>query len=107
MQATRSTPHATSVAPATKRLDVPFLDLKAQNRSIWGELQDALDAVTTNAHFILGPAVDAFEKQFAEYVGVWHCVGLNNGTSALHLALLAAGVQRTDRSLRRVSLEWW
>ena len=75
---------------------VPFLDLKAQNQEIWAELRPALDAVMNDAQFILGPAVERFEKHFAEYVGVGHCVGLNNGTSALHLALLACGVGPGD-----------
>jgi dTDP-4-amino-4,6-dideoxygalactose transaminase len=77
-------------------MQVPFLDLKAQNRSIWYELQAALQGVMTEAQFILGPAVERFEKRFAEYLGVHHCVGLNNGTSALHLALLACGVKPGD-----------
>ena len=96
MQATRVNPTHTTDVPPSKRHEVPFLDLKAQNRSIWGELQEALEAVTTNAAFILGPAVDRFEARFAEYVGVKHCVGLNNGTSALHLALLACNVGPGD-----------
>src|SRR5207244_1865303 len=75
---------------------VPFLDLQAQNRSLRGELQAALDRVVADSTFILGPAVERFERQFADYVGVGHCVGLNNGTSALHLALLASGVGPGD-----------
>jgi dTDP-4-amino-4,6-dideoxygalactose transaminase len=77
-------------------MHVPFLDLKAQNRSIWGELQNALDGVMAEAQFILGPPVERFETSFAKYLGVRHCVGVNNGTSALHLALLACGVGRGD-----------
>jgi dTDP-4-amino-4,6-dideoxygalactose transaminase len=95
MQATLVNPHATATLPS-RRQEVPFLDLKAQNRSIWDELQESLEAVTANASFILGPAVERFENQFAKYVGVNHCVGLNNGTSALHLALLACGVGPGD-----------
>jgi dTDP-4-amino-4,6-dideoxygalactose transaminase len=75
---------------------VPFLDLPAQNRSIWPELQAALDPVLAQGQFILGPAVERFEAAFAGYVGVRHCVALNNGTSALHLALLACGVGAGD-----------
>jgi dTDP-4-amino-4,6-dideoxygalactose transaminase len=77
-------------------MQVPFLDLTAQNRSIGAELQVALDKVISEAQFILGPAVERFEARFAEYVGVRHCVGVNNGTSALHLALLACGVAPGD-----------
>jgi dTDP-4-amino-4,6-dideoxygalactose transaminase len=75
---------------------VPFLDLQAQNRAIRAELQRALDEVIDGAAFILGPAVERFEHDFAAYVGTRHCIGLNNGTSALHLALLACGVGPGD-----------
>jgi dTDP-4-amino-4,6-dideoxygalactose transaminase len=77
-------------------MQVPFLDLKAQNRSIWDELQAALAPVMENAQFILGPGVDRFEADFAKYVGVKHCVGLNNGTSALQMALIALDVKAGD-----------
>jgi dTDP-4-amino-4,6-dideoxygalactose transaminase len=77
-------------------MHVPFLDLKAQNQSVWPEIQAALNPVMTEAQFILGPAVARFEKHFAEYLGVRHCVGLNNGTSALHMALLACGIGPGD-----------
>jgi dTDP-4-amino-4,6-dideoxygalactose transaminase len=73
-------------------MQVPFLDLKAQNKSVWRDIQAALDPVLAEAQFILGPAVDRFEKSFAKYVGTKHCVGLNNGTSALQMALLAADI---------------
>ena len=75
---------------------IPFIDLKAQYQSIKEEIRVAMDAVLENATFILGPAVAAFEKKFAAYVGVKHAVGVNSGTSALHLALLAAGVGPGD-----------
>jgi dTDP-4-amino-4,6-dideoxygalactose transaminase len=77
-------------------MQVPFLDLKAQNQSIWTEIRAALDPVLAEAQFILGPAVARFEKHFAAYLGARHCVGLNNGTSALHMALLACGVGPGD-----------
>jgi dTDP-4-amino-4,6-dideoxygalactose transaminase len=78
-----------SPAAATK---VPFFDLKAQYREIEEEIRDALQRVCRNASFILGEEVAAFEREFAEYCGVKHCVALNSGTSALHLALLAEDV---------------
>ena len=77
-------------------LQVPFLDLKAQNESLRAELRSAVDLVMDETQFVLGPAVERFEKSFAEYLGVAHCVSLNNGTSALHLALLACGVGPGD-----------
>src|SRR6266849_5063969 len=77
-------------------MQVPFLDLKAQNHSVWAELQSALAPVMENSQFILGPAVDRFEADFAAYVGVKHCVGLNNGTSALQMALIALDIKPGD-----------
>ena len=56
----------------------------------------ALDRVCRNASFILGEEVEAFEKQFAALCETNHCVALNSGTSALHLGLLALGVQHGD-----------
>ena len=81
---------------AAPKTSVPFLDLKQQNASIRAELQEAVDAVIGQAQFILGPAVERFEAAMARYVGVRHCVGLNNGTSALHMALVACGVGPGD-----------
>jgi dTDP-4-amino-4,6-dideoxygalactose transaminase len=75
---------------------IPFLDLVIQNRSIWDELQAALQPVMSQSQFILGPAVDSFERSFAEYIGVQHCIGLNNGTSALQMALVACDVGPGD-----------
>jgi dTDP-4-amino-4,6-dideoxygalactose transaminase len=71
---------------------VPYFDLKQQYAELRDELLVALDRVCRNAAFILGEEVAAFEKEFAEYCGVRHCIALNSGTSALHLALLAVGV---------------
>ena len=75
---------------------IPFVDLKAQYRSIRGEIDAAIEKVVKNAAFILGPAVSDFEERFAAYVGARHAVGVNSGTSALHLALLAAGIGPGD-----------
>ena len=77
-------------------MDVPYFDLKAQYDGIREEILAALDRVCRNAGFILGPEVAAFEREFAAYCEVKHCVALNSGTSALHLALLAAGVGPGD-----------
>jgi len=81
---------------ALAKMSVPFLDIKVQNRSIWPELRQALDGVMSEAQFILGPAVKRFETAFAAYLGQKHCVGLNNGTSALHMALQACDVGPGD-----------
>src|SRR5262252_3630086 len=75
---------------------IPYLDLKAQYRSIKPEIDAALERVLDSCQFVLGPEVAAFEQDFARYCGTSECIALNSGTSALHLALLAAGVGRGD-----------
>ncbi len=75
---------------------VPYLDLKAQYAALRQEVLAALDCVGSKAAFILGEEVQAFEREFAAFCGAKHCVAVNSGTSALHLALLAAGVQHGD-----------
>jgi dTDP-4-amino-4,6-dideoxygalactose transaminase len=75
---------------------IPFVDLKAQYRSIKPEIQDAIDKVLESSHFVLGPEVKAFEKEFAAYCQADYAVGVNTGTSALHMAMLAAGIGPGD-----------
>lgn len=75
---------------------IPLVDLKAQYRSIKSEIDAEIQKVLENASFILGPAVKAFEEAFAEYCQNRYCVAVNSGTSALHLALLTAGVGPGD-----------
>lgn len=80
-------------------MNVPYFDLKAQYAVLRDEIRAALDRVCQNASFVLGEEVEQFEKEFAEYCGTKHCVALNSGTSALHLGLLAIGVQAGDEVL--------
>ena len=75
---------------------IPYLDLKAQYRSIKEEVRQAVDSVLENTQYVLGPEVAAFEEEFAAFSGARHGVGVNSGTSALHVALLAAGVGPGD-----------
>jgi len=75
---------------------IPFLDLKVQYQGMAAEIHAALDEVLHNTAFVLGPAVQKFEQAFAAYCGAKHCVGLNSGTSALHVALLCLGVGAGD-----------
>jgi dTDP-4-amino-4,6-dideoxygalactose transaminase len=75
---------------------IPFLDLKTQYLGIKEEIDRAVLSVLDSTQFILGPDVVAFEEAFAEYCGAQHAVAVNSGTSALHLALLAAGVGSGD-----------
>ena len=75
---------------------IPFVDLQAQYRALKPEIDAAVLKVLDQAAFILGPAVASFEKDFAAFCGTTEAVGVNSGTSALHLALLAAGVGPGD-----------
>ncbi len=75
---------------------IPLVDLKAQYRSIKSEIDAAVLNALESASFVLGPDVAAFEESFASYCGVKHAIAVNSGTSALHLALLAAGIGEDD-----------
>jgi dTDP-4-amino-4,6-dideoxygalactose transaminase len=81
---------------AENQVTIPLLDLKAQYRSIKPEIDAAVASVLENCAFILGPEVAAFEQEFAAYSGANFGVGVNSGTSALHIALLAAGIGPGD-----------
>ncbi len=75
---------------------IPFLDLKEQYQEIKPRVEAAALRALQSGQYILGPEVAAFEQRFAAYCGAEHCVALNSGTSALHLALMAAGVGPGD-----------
>lgn len=75
---------------------IPFLDLKAQYLSIKPEIDTAVLKILESTQFVLGEEVAAFESDFAAYCGTSHAIAVNSGTSALHLALLAAGVGPGD-----------
>lgn len=75
---------------------VPFLDLSAQQAEIADEVLPVWHAQLASGAFIGGPEVDAFEREFAEYIGVDHVVGVSNGTDALELAYRAVGVGPGD-----------
>lgn len=75
---------------------IPLVDLKKQYESIKDEIDAAISEVVQSAHFILGERVEAFETDFAVYCQTRFAFGVNSGTSALHLALLAAGIGRGD-----------
>ena len=77
-------------------IKVPYLDLKAQYRTIKPEIDAAIFRVLESCQFVLGAEVAAFEKDFAAYCGASECIAVNSGTSALHLAMLAAGVGPGD-----------
>jgi dTDP-4-amino-4,6-dideoxygalactose transaminase len=75
---------------------IPFLDLQAQYNTIRQEIGAAIAEVLESGQFVLGEEVTAFEREFAAYCGAAHGIAVNSGTSALHLALLAAGVGPGD-----------
>lgn len=71
---------------------VPFGDLKRQYEALRAELDAAAARVLASGWYILGPEVRAFEEEFAAFCGVGHCVGVGNGTEALHLAMVGLGI---------------
>ena len=72
------------------------MDLKTQYQAIKKEIGEAIAKVLDSGEYVLGSEVARFEEEFAAYCGVPHAIGVNSGTSALHLALLAAGVGPGD-----------
>lgn len=77
-------------------MQVPFVDLKTQYRTLQAEMDAAIGAVLKDAAFVGGPHVKRFEESFAAYVGVPHCVGVGNGTDAIQMALEALGIGAGD-----------
>ena len=75
---------------------IPFVDLRAQHRSLEPDLSNAIAEVTRNCDFILGQAVEEFEAEFAAFLGARHAVGVGTGLDALHWTLRAAGVRAGD-----------
>jgi len=77
-------------------MKVPFVNLKAQYDSIKQEIDEAIQKTLGNSSFILGPSVEEFEKNFADFCNAKYAIGVNSGTSALHLALLSLGIKQGD-----------
>lgn len=75
---------------------VPLFDIKPQNHALATELQAAFARVLASGQFILGPEVQNFERQCAEYLGVKHALGVSSGTDAILLALMALGIGPGD-----------
>jgi dTDP-4-amino-4,6-dideoxygalactose transaminase len=80
----------------TIEMNVPLLDLRAQFQTIRGEVMAAVERVFESQHFILGPEVEAFERDAAEYCRIKHAIGCGSGSDALLLALTALGVGPGD-----------
>lgn len=77
-------------------MEVPFLDLKVQYKSIKNEIDTAIQKVLDNTAFILGPSVVEFEKEFAEIHNVKYCLGTSSGTDGNHLALWSLDIGHGD-----------
>ena len=77
-------------------MKVPFLDLKAAYLELKDELDDAYQRVMNSGWYILGEETEAFEREFAEYCGAKHCIGVANGLDALHLILRGYGIGEGD-----------
>jgi dTDP-4-amino-4,6-dideoxygalactose transaminase len=77
-------------------MNVPFLDLKAQYKTIKDEIHSAISEVMENTAFAGGPFVAKFEKEFASFCNCKHAIGVGNGTDALWLSLIALGVGPGD-----------
>ncbi len=77
-------------------MNIPMVDLKGQYETLKDEIDSSILQALSETRFILGPNVQAFDQEAAEYLGVKHAISCANGTDALHLALLAAGIQSGD-----------
>ena len=78
---------------------IPFVDLAAQHAAVADEVAEGWREVLAGTAFIGGPQVAAFEREYAEFIGVPHCVGTGNGTDAIEIALRALGVGRGDECI--------
>jgi dTDP-4-amino-4,6-dideoxygalactose transaminase len=78
---------------------IPFVDLSAQHAAVAEEVAEGWQEVLGRTVFIGGPQVAAFEREYAEFIGVSHCVGMANGTDAIEIALRALGVGRGDECI--------
>ena len=80
-------------------MNVPFLDLKPQYLELRDQFDASLRQVAESGWFILGPEVENFESEFADYCGAKHCIGVGNGLDALHLIVRALDVGPGDEVL--------
>lgn len=77
-------------------MNIPFLDLSTPYQELQDELDSAYRRVMESGWYIMGEEVDVFEREFAAYCGVRHCIGVANGLDALHLILRAYGIGDGD-----------
>lgn len=79
-----------------RKLTVPYVDLRMQNKPYGPALHDALDKILLSGNFILGDAVESFEQEVCNQLGCADCIGVGSGTDALFLALKALGIGDGD-----------
>jgi len=77
-------------------MSVPLLDLSEQHEALGSKLRDAFAEVLKSGQFIMGPYVERFERDFAQYIGVKHCIGVASGTDALLVAMMAMDIGPGD-----------
>jgi dTDP-4-amino-4,6-dideoxygalactose transaminase len=77
-------------------MNIPMVDLKGQYESLRHEIDDAILQSLAETRYILGPNVQAFDQEAADYLGARHAISCASGTDALHLGLLAAGIKPGD-----------
>src|SRR5919197_937841 len=75
---------------------IPLLDLKAQYATIRSEIREAIERILESQHFILGPEVEALEREIAAFCGVRFAIGMSSGTDALLAALMSIGIGPGD-----------
>ena len=78
---------------------IPLVDLAAQHAAVAAEVADGWREVLTRTAFVGGPQVGAFEREYAEFSGTRHCVGVANGTDAIEIALRALGIGAGDECI--------
>ena len=77
-------------------MPVPLFDTETPRVPLRADLRSAVHRVLDDGRFILGPEVEAFEREFAAYLGAGHAIGVANGTEAITIALRALGVGPGD-----------
>ncbi len=77
-------------------MDIPLVDLKSQLKFIKKEALEKVESILDKCNFILGDEVSQFEKEFAAYINAKYCIGVANGTDALHLSIRAANIGHGD-----------
>lgn len=79
------------------KVQIPFADLSRTHTLLKSQFLEVTSKLIDNSSFILGPEVSEFEKNFADFTGNRHCVGVGNGLDALKLSLKAMGIKRGDK----------